>query len=167
MLKSYSLVREDQSPDIIEDLVRPALTDSFEVLDLLVVHFLTEPQLNHACVERVQVVQDGVNLKVTEMLTLSDDDLLEILSESLSCAERGVRLALNVACLQEAGVKTSASNVVGEPLHALVGPSFHAFHKLPLVLVVELLDALLEFDLGRPQRLDLLELLKVEERFGD
>jgi hypothetical protein len=100
------------------------------------------------------------------MLSLSDNYLFEILSESLSRAERGVSFALDVACLKESTVKTSSSDMVGEPLNTLVGPSFHSFHELPLMLVVELFNALFKFDLGGPQRLDLLKLLEVEEGFG-
>jgi hypothetical protein len=58
LLKGYSLVWKDQSSDIVEDLVGPARADPLEVLDLLVVDFLTEPQLDHTSIEGVQVVED-------------------------------------------------------------------------------------------------------------
>ena len=164
LLKGHPLVREDQRPDVIEDLVWPALAHSLEVLNLLVVDLLAEPQLDHASVEGVQVVQDGVDLEVAEVLPLACDHLFEVLGEALPRAEGCVRFALHVAGLEEASIETSASDVVGEPLDTLVGPPLHALHELPLVLVVELLDAFLEFDLRRPQG---LELLQVEERLGD
>ena len=53
--------------------------------------------------------------------------------------------------------------MVGEALNALLGPPLDAFEELALVLVVELLNAALELNLRGSQRVDLLELLKVEE----
>jgi len=56
-----------------------------------------------------------------------------------------------------------APQMVGEALNALLGPPLDAFEELALVLVVELLNAALELNLRGSQRVDLLELLKVEE----
>lgn len=56
--------------------------------------------------------------------------------------------------------------MIGKVLHTLLGPPLDALEELPLVLVVEFLDASLEFYLRRPQRMDLLELLQIEERLG-
>ena len=59
------------------------------------------------------------------------------------------------------------TQIVSESLHTLLGPSFDALEVLALMLIVELLDAAFELDLRRAQRMDLLELLQVEERLGD
>jgi hypothetical protein len=93
------------------------------------------------------------------MFSLSDYHLVEVLSESFSRAETGVCFALDISCLKIPSIKTCSSDMAGEPLNAPIWPSFNSFHELSLMLIVELFDALLKFDLSGPQRLDLLELL--------
>jgi len=101
------------------------------------------------------------------VLTSTSYDLLEELDEALSCAEDGELLAGVVCHLQEGELEAKAPDVVGKSLDALLWPSLDALEELALVLVVELLDALLELDLCGTQRVDLLELLQVEESLGD
>ena len=76
-------------------------------------------------------------------------------------------LAGRVACLKESQVQSVSPEMIRKLLNALLWPSLDSLQELPLVLGVELLDALLELDLGRPKRVDLEELLQVEEGLRD
>jgi len=128
---------------------------------------LHEPQLYHPGKERIQIIQDGVNLEIAEVLTPSTHHVLEVLDKALSRAEGGELLAGLIASLQVWEVESVAPDVVGKPLDALLWPSLDALEELALVLVVELLDAPLELDLCGAKWMDLLELLQVEESLGD
>ena len=85
------------------------------------------------------------------------------MDEALSRTEEREPLSCLLAGLQEHQIKAMAPQMVSEALNALLGPPLDAFEELALVLVVELLNAALELNLRGSQRVDLLELLKVEE----
>jgi hypothetical protein len=124
---------------------------------------LEEPELDHACEEWIQIIQNRVNLELTELSALALDDFFEVLDEAFPRAEVRESLSCAFASLQEDQVKAVASQMVSESLNALLWPSLDALQELALVLVMELLDAALELDLCGSQWMYLLELLKVEE----
>jgi hypothetical protein len=163
----HTLVRESKRPDVLQDLVWPAQTGLPEELDFLFVDLLHERDLDCTCMEGVKVVQDRVDIQIREVLSFRVNDVPEVLSESFSGAEGGKLLARGASGLQEWQVQASAADVIGKPLDALLWPSLDALEELPLVLVVEVLDAPLELDLGSAQRVDLLEFLQVEESLRD
>jgi hypothetical protein len=56
-----------------------------------------------------------------------------------------------------------ATQMFGEFLNALLWPSLDAFEELSLMLVMELLNTSLKFDLSSSKRMNLLEFLQIEE----
>jgi hypothetical protein len=52
-----------------------------------------------------------------------------------------------------------ATQMISEFLNALLWPSLDAFEELTLMLVMELLNTSLKFDLGSSKRMNLLEFL--------
>lgn len=163
LLQGHPLVGEGHSSNVLENLVGSAQGCPAEVLDFFLVHLLEQSQLDDPSIERVQVVQDRVDFEVAEVVAQGVNHLLEVLDKALSCTEARELYASIVSRLQEGKLESMLSEVVCEPLDALLGPSLDAFQELALVLVMEFLDASLELDLGRAQGLDLLELLQVEE----
>ena len=56
------------------------------------------------------------------------------------------------------------THIVGELLQSWLGPPLNPLEILALVSIVEIFNRLLELDLRGSQRMDLHELLQVEER---
>jgi hypothetical protein len=139
-------------------------------LDFITVYLLDELNLNDSSVERIEVSENRFDVHLGEELTSLVDNIGEVLEESLSSAEATVLLlALSlVSSVDEEGfIETELSNMISESLNALLWPSLDSSHKLSLVFVVEFLDASLEFNLSCSQRMNLIELLEVEEGLGD
>lgn len=78
-LELDSLVGEDEGADVFEDLVWPAEAGLGMELDLLRVGLLDESDLDRAGVEGVQVVEDAVDVQVSEVLSKWTHDLPEVL----------------------------------------------------------------------------------------
>ena len=133
------------------------------ILQLLMIDSLDQPQLNYTSVEGIQIVQDGVDLDFSEEGALFLNNLLEVLEESLSCAETGIILTSVSSGLKVQNIQTVDSQVISESLHRLLRVPLDAFKISSLVLVVELLNAPFKLDLSCPEWMDLLELLEVEE----
>lgn len=126
MLEGHPAVREDSCADVIQDFVGSAEAGSLVKLDLLVVHVLQEPELDHAREERIQIVQNGINLELAELAALALDDFFEVLDEAFPRAEVRESLSCTFAGLQEDQVEAVASQMVSESLDALLRPSLDA-----------------------------------------
>lgn len=134
---------------------------------------LNESQLDDAGVEWIKVVQDCVDLKILESVLcfiLLSDDILKVLNQSFSGAEDlGGQTSLRLirALLKVLNIKTIHAKVISESLNGILRVSLDSLQVLSLMFIMELLDRFLELDLSGPHRMDLVELLKVEEGLRD
>lgn len=120
----------------------------------------------------VQFVQNQVDFLISKIIKLTvgrSHHFAEILLNPLPRAEsehqtgcKRVRRVLSHTP-EVTQVHAMGTHIVRELLERWLGPPLNSLQILPLVPIVEVLDRFLELDLSCPQRMNLHELLQVEE----
>ena len=138
----------------------------FEKVDFLAEVLFDEFYLQNASGVRVKLIHDVLDFFVLEF---SERQRLiyvkEVLLYALTSHEvrRLELLGLPRLLLKEVDVESVLADVVRELLDRSFGPLLDALEVLALVSVVEVLNRLFKFNLSRAKRVNLHELLQVEE----